>query len=305
MGETLLEIGKKDKDILVLTSDSRSSSAITAFAKELPKQFIEAGIAEQNLVGIAAGIAATGKKPFITSPSCFLSARSLEQIKVDISYSKTNVKIFGVSGGFSYGALGMSHHSLQDIATIRSLPSIIVMMPADRHETRNMVKALAKYTGPAFVRIGRNAIPDIYESNDYGFEIGKAVELKSGSDITLIGSGETVNIALKAAEELEKVKVSCRVLNIHTIKPIDKNVIVKAAVETKGIITLEEHSIYGGLGAAVAEVVVENHPISMRIIGVPDEPAIAGVSSEVFKYYGMNKENIKNIAFEVLGKRRY
>lgn len=303
MGETLVKIGKVDRDIIVLTSDARSSSSITNFVKELPEQFVEVGIAEQNLVSIAAGLAASGKKPFIISPACFLSSRSLEQIKLDVAYSKTNVKMIGISGGLSYGALGMSHHSLQDISVMRAIPGITIILPADRYETQNMVEALVNYKGPVYSRIGREPVPDIYESKKYGFKIGKAVKLKNGSDITIITTGETAKIAVDSASELQEIGVSCRVLNMHTIKPLDKDAIIKAAEETGHIITIEEHSIYGGLGAAVAEVIVQNNPVHMKIIGIPDEPAIAGTSAQIYDYYGLSVSNITKIAKKLLKNR--
>lgn len=304
MGETLVKMGKIDRDIIVLTSDARNSSSITNFIKELPEQFVEVGIAEQNLVSIAAGLAASGKKPFITSPACFLSSRTIEQIKIDVAYSKTNVKIIGISGGISYGALGMSHHSLQDISVMRAIPSITIILPADRYETQNMIEALVNYKGPVYARIGRNPVPDIYESKKYGFKIGKAVTLKNGSDITIITTGETAKIAIDSASVLQEVGIICRVLNMHTIKPLDKNAIIKAAEETGHIITVEESSIHGGLGAAVAEVVAQNHPVYMEIIGIPDEPAITGTPVQIYDYYGLSISNITKMAKKLLKNRK-
>ncbi len=301
--DTLIELGGKDKDIVVLTSDSRGSASMTNFAKELPEQFVEVGIAEQNIVGIAAGLAASGKKPYIASPACFLSMRSIEQVKVDVAYSKTNVKLIGISGGLSYGALGMSHHSLQDIAVMRAIPGINIILPADKHETKKMIEALAQNTEPTYIRIGRNPVADVYSSDEYGFEIGKAVTMSEGTDITIIAAGETVKIAMDAADMLKKKGVSCRVLNMHTIKPLDEAEIIKAAKETGCIITVEEHSIYGGLGAAVSEVVTQNCPVPMKIVGVPDEPAIPGKSEEVFKHYGLTADNISSIALEIIKKK--
>ena len=298
--DTLMEIAARDRDIIVLASDSRGSASMTEFAKQFPDQFIEVGIAEQNLVGIAAGLAASGKKPYVASPACFLSMRSVEQVKVDVAYSKTNVKLIGISGGVSYGALGMSHHSLQDIAVMRAIPGINVLMPADRHETKKMVEALTKSDEPAYIRIGRNPVQDVYNSNEYDFEIGKAVVMKEGNDITIIAAGETVKVAMDAAEILGKRGIGCRVLNMHTLKPLDEASIIKAAKETNHIITVEEHSIYGGLGSAVSQVVVENHPVPMKVVAIPDEPAIPGKSEEVFEYYGLSADRISTIALEML-----
>jgi transketolase len=274
------------------------------FAKELPEQLVEIGIAEQNLVGIASGLAASGKKPFIASPASFLASRSIEQIKMDVAYSKNNVKIIGISGGVSYGALGMSHHSLQDIAYMRTLPGMTVLLPADRFETRKMIEKLIVYESCAYIRIGRNAVPDVYESNDYDFEIGKAVTMVQGNDITIIATGEMVSVAVNSASELKNEGISCRVVNMHTIKPIDEKAIIKAAKETGHIITLEEHSIFGGLGSCVAEIVSQNYPVPMKILGIPDEPAIAGNSKQVFDYYGLSTSNIKKSAIEMLKNRK-
>lgn len=297
---TLLDFARKDRDILVLTSDSRGSASMVRFAEELPDQFIETGIAEQNIVGIAAGLARSGKKPFVTSPACFLSMRSIEQVKVDVAYSGTNVKLIGISGGISYGALGMSHHSLQDIAVARAIPGLAVVLPADRHETRNMVEALVGHNGGVYVRIGRNPVPDCYDSEDGEFVLGKAVTMREGADLTIVAAGETVRIALDTEQLLRKKGIACRVLNMHTIKPLDVEAILKAAEETGAILTVEEHSIYGGLGAAVAEAVVQHHPVPMRIIGIPDEPAVAGKTAEVFSHYGISADSLQRSALEML-----
>jgi transketolase len=300
--DTLLELAQEDGSIMVLASDSRGSAAMAPFASAYPDQFVEVGIAEQNIVGISAGLAHSGKKPFVTSPACFLSMRSIEQIKVDVAYSATNVKLVGISGGVSYGALGMSHHSVQDLAVMRAIPGIAVLLPADRHETKKMTEALVAYEGGAYIRIGRNPVEDVYESDDYEFQIGKAVTLRDGGDLTLIAAGETVKVAVNAAAALAEAGISARVINMHTIKPLDEEVILKAALETGRIITIEEHSIHGGLGAAVAEVVVQHHPVPMRIVGIPDEPAIAGKTAEVFRHYGISVEHISSLAQELLGQ---
>lgn len=300
--DTLLELAQEDRDIMVLASDSRGSAAMAPFAAAYPEQFVEVGIAEQNIVGIAAGLAHSGKKPFVTSPACFLSMRSIEQIKVDVAYSATNVKLVGISGGVSYGALGMSHHSVQDIAVARAIPGLDVMLPADRHETKRMIEALVQRSGGVYLRIGRNPVEDVYESDDYEFEIGKAVTMRRGSDVTIIAAGETVRVALDAEALLRKAGVSCRVLNMHTIKPLDEAAIIAAARETGRIITVEEHSIFGGLGAAVAEVVVQHAPVPMKLLGIPDEPAIAGTTAEVFRHYGITASNIRQVALDLLNK---
>lgn len=301
--ETLIELAEHDKDIMVLASDSRGSASMGPFAKTYAQQFVEVGIAEQNIVGMAAGLAHSGKKPFVTSPACFLSMRSIEQIKVDVAYSATNVKLIGISGGVSYGALGMSHHSVQDLAVARAIPGLAVVLPADRHETKRMTEAMVKHNGGVYIRIGRNPVEDVYESAEAcEFVLGKAVTMREGTDLTIIAAGETVRVAMDTEKLLQAAGVSCRVINMHTIKPLDEEAIIRAARETGRIITVEEHSVLGGLGAAVSEVVVQHHPVPMRIIGIPDEPAIAGKTAEVFKHYGIHADNLSQVALKMLSQ---
>lgn len=301
--DKLMELAKYDKDIMVLACDSRGSASMGNFAKEYPEQFVEIGIAEQNAVGVAAGLATCGKKAYVASPACFLSMRSVEQVKVDVAYSKTNVKLIGISGGVSYGALGMTHHSLQDIAVMRAIPDISVILPADRFETEKMVEALVNYNGPAYIRIGRNPVDDVYENKSFNFEIGKGNIMCEGDDITIIATGETVKPAIDASKLLLSEGIGCRVINMHTIKPLDNEIIIKAAKETKGIITIEEHSIFGGLGAAVSEVVSQESPTKMKIIGIKDEPPVTGNSKEVFNYYGLTAKNLVLEAKKILGEK--
>jgi transketolase len=300
--KTLLELAKSDRDIVALATDSRGSVTLGDYAKALPAQFIEVGIAEQDAVGIGAGLALSGKKPFVCGPACFLAARSLEQVKLDAAYSAANVKIIGVSGGVSYGALGASHHSLQDIAVMRAIPGITVIFPCDARQTEKMTRALASFDGPVYVRMGRGAVPDVYENDDFSFEIGRANLLNEGRDITLIGTGETVYHALAAARKLEKSGICARVLDMHTLKPFDTEAVVKAAKETGAIITVEEHSINGGLGAAVAQATAENFPVKMKIIGIPDENVVTGSSGEVFARYGFSAEGIAGAALNLIQK---
>lgn len=287
MCEVLVEEAKQNADIVVLTSDSRGSASLVEFAKQLPEQLIEVGIAEQNLVSISAGLAHMGKRPFAASPACFLSMRSIEQIKVDVAYSNKNVKLVGISGGVSYGALGMSHHSLQDFAVTRAIPNLQVLVPADRRETKKMFRALAASDEPAYIRLGRNPVEDCYVE-DYEFEIGKAVTMKEGTDITLIATGETVRQAMDAAELLKEQSISAMVLNIHSLKPFDQAAVKAAAQATKRVLSVEEHSICGGLGAAVAETLSEETGIKHKIVGFPDEALITGTSGELFKHYGLD-----------------
>ncbi|MTI61504.1 MAG: transketolase family protein [Firmicutes bacterium] len=301
--DTLIDLAKIDRDIVVLTSDSRGSASMTKFADELPEQLIEVGIAEQNLVGIAAGLAASGKKPYIASYAAFLSMRSIEQIKVDVAYSNINVKVIGISGGLSYGPLGMSHHAVQDIAVMRAIPNLKVIMPADRYESKKMIEVLVNNEDPVYIRVGRNPVTEVYQG-EVDFKIAKGVVMRDGSDLSIIACGRMVRTALDSAEELSKLGISCRVINMHTLKPLDDEIVIKSAAETGHIITLEEHSIYGGLGSAVAEVLAQNSPVSMKIIGIPDEPAIAGKPEEVYEYYGLSTPSIVEKAKKLLSNSR-
>lgn len=298
--DTLLKCARKDKNIIALTSDARGSVTLEEYAEELPEQFVEVGIAEQNLVGIGAGLAACGKKVFVCGPACFLSARSLEQVKVDVSYSQTNVKIIGVSGGVSYGALGSTHHAIHDIAVMRAIPDIAVMLPCDIYQTRKMTEALTKIDQAAYVRMGRGAVPNVYTEDNVPFEIGKANVILAGDDITIIAVGEMVRHALDAGLMLKEKGIHARVIDMHTIKPLDSDIILKAAAETGHIITVEEHSIHGGLGAAVSELVSQHHPVLMKILGIPDEPVITGESPDIFKYYQLTGEGISAAAYNML-----
>ncbi len=299
---TLLELGKQDKDIVAVTTDARGSVTLTPFAEQLPAQFVEVGIAEQNAVGIGAGLASAGKKVFVCGPACFYVARSLEQVKVDVAYSGNPVKIVGVSGGVSYGALGSTHHSLHDIAALRTFPGMEVFLPCDVRQTARLTRELANRPVPGYVRVGRNAVPDVYETDDFPFEIGKANTLLEGSDLAIIATGETVYHALEAGKILRNQGISARVIDMHTLKPADEAAILSAARETGRIITVEEHSIYGGLGAIVAEITTQHHPVPMRILGIPDENAIHGKPLEIFAHYGLDAAGIVKTALEFLKK---
>lgn len=290
--QTLLEIALEDKDILAVTSDATGSVTLGEFKATLPQQFVECGIAEQNEVGISSGLASCGKKPFVCAPASFLSARALEQVKVDVAYSDRNVKIIGISGGVSYGALGMSHHSLHDIAVMRAIPGITVILPCDRFQTREMTHALAKHYGPVYVRMGRGAVPDVYTSQDVHFEIGKSIRVRDGNDGTFIACGEMVSVACAAAGRLKAEGINARVIDMHTLKPFDDQAVLQAAEETRAIVTVEEHSIHGGLGSAVASLLIQNNPVPVRILGFPDETIVTGNSQEVFKHYGFTAEGL-------------
>ena len=295
--DTLLALAREDIDIVAVTTDARGSVTLGDYARELPKQFVECGIAEQDAVGISAGLAHSGKKVFCCGPACFYVARSLEQVKVDMAYSGNPVKILGVSGGVAYGALGATHHSLHDIAVLRTFPGMNVVLPPDGRATEKLVKFLVDFPEPVYVRVGRAAVPDVYENENFTFEIGKANTLHEGKDMTIIGAGETVWHALQAAKQLEEKGVSARVLDLSWIKPFDRDAVLKAARETGRIITVEEHSRFGGLGALVAETVSEN-PVPVRILGIPDENVVHGSSPEIFHYYYLDADGIVKAALD-------
>lgn len=294
--DTLLELATKDKEIIAVTSDASGSATLTDFGKALPEQFVEVGIAEQNAVGVSAGLASTGKKVFIFGPACFYVARSLEQVKVDMAYSQMPVKICGVSGGVAYSQLGATHHSLHDIAVLRTFPGMEVYLPCDVRQTRKLVEKLVNHPKPAYIRVGRNAVPDVYDDDNFDFELGKANMLMDGRDLTIIGTGETVYHCLEAAKTLKEQGINARVLDMHSLKPFDREAVVKAAKETGRIVTVEEHSIYGGLGGIVAEICAEECPVKVKRLGIPDENVIHASPLEVFHYYGFDAEGIvKNV----------
>ncbi|MDR2805532.1 MAG: transketolase family protein [Dysgonamonadaceae bacterium] len=300
--DTLLERAKADRDIVVVTSDARGSVTLDSFARELPQQFVEVGIAEQNAVGVGAGLASVGKKVFVCGPACFYVARSLEQVKVDVAYSANPVKILGVSGGVSYGALGATHHSLHDIAVLRTFPGMHIVLPSDIYQTRELVNALIDYPYPVYIRVGRNAVPNIYDTISPDFQIGKARILQDGDDLTLIGTGETVYHCWMAGKRLQHEGIRVRVIDMHTLKPFDREAVEDAARKTGKIITVEEHSIFGGLGASVAEVVSQTCPALLKIIGIPDENAVNGTALEIFRRYGLDSDGIYQSAIQFLKK---
>lgn len=300
--DVLIEHAERDHDIFVLCSDSRGSASLAPFAERFPEQFVEAGIAEQDLVGMAAGLASCGKKAFAASPACFLSTRSYEQCKVDVAYSNTNVKLIGISGGISYGALGMSHHSAQDIAAMSAIPNMRVYLPSDRHQTRRLIEALLRDDKPAYIRVGRNAVEDIYDEN-CPFEMDRvteAVGTDGDVDITIVACGEMVAPSVHASELLRAEGIRSCVLDMYCLKPLDESAIIEAAARSKAFVTVEEHSPYGGLGSMVARVLGENRPLPMKCLSLPDAPVITGKSSEVFDHYGLNAEGIAAAAKAVL-----
>jgi len=298
--EVLMNEAKKDKDITVLCSDSRGSASLAPFAESFPEQFVETGIAEQNLVSVSAGLAKCGKKPYAASPACFLSTRSYEQCKVDVAYSDTNVKLIGISGGVSYGALGMSHHSAQDIAAMSAIPNMRVYLPSDPFQTEKLICALLKDEKPAYIRVGRNPVEDIYSENDCPFELDKAIKLCDGEDVAIIACGEMVKPAYDAAQTLKEKGISVAVLDMYCVKPLDIKAIIDIASKAKIILTVEEHSLFGGLGSMVSQVVSENIPKKVVNVALPDAPVITGTSKEVFAHYKMDKNGIAERILELV-----
>ena len=300
--DVLMEHAKTDKDVVLLCSDSRGSASLTPFFNEYPGQSVEVGIAEQDLVGIAAGLAACGKKPFAASPASFLSTRSYEQCKIDCAYSDTNVKLIGISGGISYGALGMSHHSAQDIAAMSAIPNMRVYLPSDRFQTRKLFEALLQDQKCAYIRVGRNPVEDVYTEDDCPFQMNKATLVRDGEDVLLVACGEMVKPAVDAAEILEKSGISASVLDMYCVKPLDREAIVRQASKARAVVSVEEHSPFGGLGSMVAQVVGQECPKTCVTMALPDSPVITGTPKEVFDYYGLNGEGIAKRAIEALGK---
>lgn len=298
----ILELAKNDKDIVVLTSDARGSVTIGDFAKELPEQFVEVGIAEQDEIGIAAGLTSFNKKPFVCAPACFLSARSLEQIKVDVVYSNNPVRIIGVSGGVSYGSLGYTHLSLHDTAVMRTFPNFSIFMPSDAIMMEEITEYLVENNIPAYVRVGRGDVRNIYSRDEKNFAYGKANKISEGKDITLVATGEVVQNALDASKLLNDLGYSARVLDYTTIKPFDKDAIIEAFNETDAIITIEEHSVYGGLGSEVSETIIKEQlgckPV--EILGIPDEIPVCGSAKEIYKHYGLDADSICKTAVKLI-----
>ena len=296
--KSIVALGEADERIVVVNNDSVGSSKTGAFRERFPDRLINVGIAEQNMVGVGAGLANAGKIPFVCSASCFLTGRALEQIKADVAYSDANVKLVGVSSGMAYGALGATHHSIEDFAWTRAIANLTVVAPADPVETAKAVELAARTNGPIFLRLSRMGVPQIYDEN-YMFSFGKASQVKEGDDLTIVANGIMVCRALEAAELLSLEGIEARVLNMATVRPIDKDAILSAARETGAIVTVEEHTTFGGLGSAIAEVVVQNHPVPMRILGVPGEFAPTGEPAWLLEYYGLTPEGIRDAAIEL------
>jgi transketolase len=295
-GDSLIKLGKSNPNLLAVTSDSRGSGKLGPFAAALPDQIVELGIAEQNLVGVAAGLASAGKTVFAVSPACFLTARSLEQIKTDVAYSDQPVKLIGISAGTSYGALGSTHHSLHDLAVLRAIHNLEIICPADNFETTQVLQAAVSRQRPMFIRFGKAPLYHL-PSIDPHFEIGRARIIRDGTDLAFIATGETVIHALLAAESLAAKGLSARVISMHTIKPLDTSAILAAANQCGAIITVEEHSVFGGLGEAIAAVLLQQgaHP-KFKIVAIPDEYTVTGSQADIFRHYGISMEGLTQTA---------
>lgn len=304
-GATLLTLGQTRANLRVVTSDSRGSGKLVPFGKDLPDQIVEVGIAEQDLVGIAAGLTAAGKTVFAVSPACFLTARSLEQIKNDVCYSDRPVKLVGISAGVSYGALGSTHHSLHDFAVLRAIHNITIIAPADNWETQAAIHATLDYPGPVYLRFGKRPMPHLHASTDR-FEIGKAIVVVESDptasvDVTFVATGETVAPAYQAAGLLGRSGLTCRVLSMHTVKPLDGAALIQVARRTRALITAEEHSVHGGLGGACAEVLLQNGVyVPFRIVAIPDEDTMTGSQQDIFDYYGITPDGLAQTAQQML-----
>lgn len=301
--ETLLDLARGDRDILAVTGDSRGSGKLGPFGKALPEQIVEVGIAEQNLVGISAGLTTAGKKVFTVSPACFLTARSLEQIKNDVAYSNNPVKLIGISAGVSYGALGSTHHSLHDFAVLQAINNIDIVAPADNFEARSAIEAAVDYPRPLYIRFGKKPMINLHDPNT-PFEIGKAITLADGNDVTFIAIGETVSQALLAAKLLEEQGVSAGVVSMHSLRPLDAAAILDAARHSSALITVEEHSVFGGLGGTVAALLMElGISIPFKIVGFPDEYTVTGSQQEIFAHYGISAGGLAQTARRLLTNR--
>ena len=291
--DVLSHQAESDKSIIVLCSDSRGSASMTSFFEAFPRQSLEIGIAEQNIVTIAAGLAVSGKKPFVFSPASFLSSRSYEQIKVDCAYSHTNVKLIGISGGISYGALGLTHHSVNDIAAITALPGMEVYVPSDRFQTGFLIEALLEESEPAYVRVGRNSVEDVYHCGyQFAMKHASVPHLDDLYDVLIVACGEMVRPSLDAVDILAQDGIASAVIDMYCLKPFDEGTLLDLASQAKAVVTVEEHSPYGGLGALVDCVIARKHPMPVANLSLPDTPVIAGTSKEIFKFYGLDAYGI-------------
>ena len=299
----LLEIAQVDDRVVVVVNDSVGSSKLGQFYSEYPDRSFNVGIAEQTLIGVGAGLANGGKIPFVCGASPFLTGRGLEQIKVDAAYSNANIKLVGVSSGLAYGALGPTHHSIEDLAWTRAIANLTILVPADPIETEQAIHTAHATSGPIFIRTSRMPVPPVHPP-DYRFQIGKAAMLRDGPDITIIANGIMVSRAVEAADLLASIGVSARVLNMATLAPLDRDAIVDAARTTGGIVTVEEHTTRGGLGGAVAEVVVSEYPVPMRILGIPGVFAPTGSTEFLLEHFGLTADGVRSAALDLVAARK-
>ncbi|MDD5955581.1 MAG: transketolase family protein [Lachnospiraceae bacterium] len=299
-GEALVELGKEHDDLVVLDADLAEATKTAIFRKEFPERHIDCGIQESDMVGIAAGLASCGKVPFCSSFAMFAAGRAYEQVRNSVGYPHLNVKIGATHAGISVGEDGATHQCLEDLALMRVIPGMVVINPADDVEAKAAVKAAYEYEGPVYLRFGRLAVPVINDRPDYKFEIGKGYVLKEGTDVTIIATGLEVSAAIDAAELLAKDGISAEIVNIHTIKPIDKELVIKEAEKTGKVVTVEEHSVIGGLGSAVCEVLSENHPLPVKRIGVYDRFGESGPAVELLHKYKLDGEGIAEQVKEYL-----
>lgn len=301
-GKALVQLGEENKDVVALDADLASSTRLTYFAKEFPDRFIQCGIAEQNMIGVAAGLAASGKVPFAASFAVFVTKRPADQVSISVAYPNLNVKIVGAYTGLFNGRTGASHMAVEDISIMRAIPNMIVIDPADAEEMEQAVFAIADYQGPSYLRETRDEWPDVFDKS-YKFKIGKAAEVKDGNDAAIISSGVMTSVAIDAHNILAQEGIRARVINMSTIKPIDTEAIINAAEDTGAVVTAENHNIYGGLGSAVAEVLSENHPVPMKRIGIKDTLNEAGTNEELLVKYNMSHKDIA-VAVREVTKRK-
>lgn len=290
-GEALVELSKTNKDVVVLDADLSKSTKTAEFQKISPERFFNIGIAEADMIGTAAGLATCGKIPFASTFAIFATGRAYEQIRNSVAYPKLNVKIAATHAGITVGEDGATHQSIEDISLMRSIPNMVVINPSDDIETKSAILAATEYKGPVYIRLGRMAVPTIHDTS-YKFQLGKGEVIKNGKDITIIATGITVSMAIEAAEELKKDEIDAEVINIHTIKPIDKELIIRTAQKTGKVITVEEHSIIGGLGSAVCEVLSQEYPTKVKMIGINDVFGQSGKPKELLEHYGISTANI-------------
>ncbi|MBN2853598.1 MAG: transketolase family protein [Clostridia bacterium] len=302
-GDALAEFGS-NKDIVVLDADLSKSTKTDNFRKVYPERFFNMGIAEANMMSVAAGIATTGKIVFASTFAIFAAGRACEQVRNSICYPKLNVKIGATHAGISVGEDGASHQMIEDISNMKTIPNMTVISPADAIETRAAVKAAIEYNGPVYLRLGRLDVPVLFDENDYKFEIGKGIMMKDGSDVTIIATGLMVHIALEAYEMLKSEGINARVINIHTIKPIDEDIIIKACRETGAIVTAEEHNVINGLGSSVSDVASQNYPVPVKMVGIEDTFGKSGKPASLLQEFGLTAENIVEKAKQAIAMKK-